>query len=76
MCVCVCVCVCAQCVCVCVSAQAVSLVLLASGGTVLHAGAVHVLPGAGKSPLDFLVFSIASLVPLVTFAVVGDQDSG
>ncbi len=39
--------------------------LLASGGTVLHAGAVHVLPAAGKDLQDVLLLSVASLVPLL-----------
>jgi hypothetical protein len=53
--------------------QVVALCLLCSGGTVLHAGAVHVLPSAGRRPRDLVVMGAAALVPLLISAFIVDE---
>lgn len=55
-------------------AQAVALCVLASAGSVLHAGAVHVLPAAGRGPRAFLAMCASALVPLIITALVPEAD--
>lgn len=43
--------------------QAMALCLLASAGSVLHAGVVHVLPAAGKAPLNVMIMVGAAILP-------------
>ena len=52
--------------------QGVALCLLASGGSVLHAGAVHVLPGVPNRLGSVALAAVAAMVPILINALVDE----